>query len=151
MESKALSIGWKVMLVMGIYVIILGLLWAFGTAGMMAPGFTSATGQAWSDFVAGNPKAADYLIMTGRLSASFGLAIGILVVFVVRNGYRKAEKWSWHALLVVGIIAWGGVLVDQISTGSLMGIGMMTIGVILFLIGLLVPAKAILSGKAEGK
>lgn len=151
MESKALGIGWKVMLVMGIYVIILGLLWLFGTAGMMAPGFTSATGQAWSNFVAGHPKVADYLIMTGRLSAAFGLAIGILVVFVAWNGYRKAEKWSWYAFLVVGTIAWGGALADQISTGSPMGIVIMTIGVILFLIGLLVPAKAILSGKAEGE
>jgi len=148
MESRALGIGWKVMLVMGIYTIVLSLIWLLGTVAMMAPGFTSATGQAWSDFVAGTPKAADYLVMTGRLTATFGLAIGILVVFVVWNCYRKAQKWSWYASLIVGIMTWGGVLADQISTGSSMGIAMMTIGMILFLIGILVPAKAILRGKA---
>jgi len=151
MESRALGIGWKVMLAMGIYTIVLGLIWVFGTAAMMAPGFTSSTGQAWSDFVAGNPKAAGYLIMTGRLSASFGLAIGILIVFVVWNSYRKAQKWSWYASLIVGVIAWGSVLADQIAARSPMGIVFMMIGIILFLIGLVVPAKAILGGEAAKK
>lgn len=148
MQASSVKIAWKVMLAMGIYVVVLSLLWLFGTKAMVAPSFTSFTGQGWSDFVTGSPKSADFLLITSRLTAAMGLVTGILAILIAWKSYSKAEKWSWYAFLVGSIIAWGSCLTFQIIAESSLGIALTIVGIVLFAIGITLPAKAILAKKS---
>ena len=151
MESKALKTGSIVMVVMAVYGLILGLIWLFAAEALTTPVFDSFTGQTWSDFVTANAKAADLWIMNNRLTVAMALAVSILGIFLALTSYRKGEKWSWFAFLVPGIIVWGSNLAYYIALASLMNTIIMLIGLVLLVIGLVIPAKAILGSKAGKK
>ena len=151
MESKVLKTGSIVMLVMAVYGLILGLMWLFAAKALTTPVFASFTGQTWSDFVTANAKAADLQVMSSRLTAAMALSVSILAVFLALTSYRKGEKWSWFAFLVPGIIVWGSNVAYYIALASLMSTVLMLIGLVLLVIGLVIPAKAILGGKAGKK
>jgi len=151
MESKALKTGSIVMVVMAVYGLILGLMKLFATKALFTPVFASFIGQTWSDFVAANAKAADLQIMSIRLVAATVIAVSILGIFLALTSYRKGEKWSWFAFLVSGIIVWGSHVAYYTALASLMSMVLMLIGLVLLVIGLVIPAKAILGGKADKK
>jgi len=151
MESKVLKTGSIVMLVMAVYGLILGLMWLFAAEALTTPIFDSFTGQTWSDFVTANAKAADLWIMNNRLMVATTIAVSIVGIFLALTSYRKGEKWSWFAFLVSGIIVWGSNVAYYITLASLMTTVIMLIGLMLLVIGLAIPAKAILGGKADKK
>jgi len=53
--------------------------------------------------------------------------------------------------LVTGIIGWGGALTYHIAIGYLMSFVIVMVGTILFVIGIALPAKAILGKKDAGE
>ena len=81
------------------------------------------------------------------------LPISILIILITQKSYSKAQKWSWYALLIAGAVLWGSILVYRISIGyfsfdtPLRASSSMTpiVGLILLIIGLILPAKAILA------
>ena len=150
MESKALKTGSIVMVVMAVYGLIFGLIWLFAAEALSTPIFDSFTGQTWSDFVTANAKAADLWIMNNRLTVAMALAVSILGILLALTSYRKGEKWSWFAFLVSGIIVWGSHVTYYIALASSMHTILMLIGLVLLVIGLVIPAKAIL-GREAGK
>jgi len=151
MESKALKTGSIVMVVMAVYGLIFGLIWLFAAEALTTPVFDSFTGQTWSDFVTANAKAADLWVMNNRLTVAMALAVSILGIFLALTSYRKGEKWSWFAFLVSGIIVWGSHVAYYITLASSIDMVLMLIGLVLLVIGLAIPAKAILGGKANKK
>ena len=151
MESKALKTGSIVMVVMSVYGLILGLAWLFAAKALTTPVFDTFTGQTWSDFVTANAKAADLWTMNTRLTAAFALAVSILGIFVALTSYRKGEKWSWFAFLVPGIIVWGSNVAYYVALASVMNTVIALIGLVLLVIGLVIPAKAILGARADKK
>jgi hypothetical protein len=73
------------------------------------------------------------------------------MMFVTVRSYSKGERWSWYALLVTGCILWGSLIGYKVAIGYFqLTMSSMTfiIGAILFAVGLMVPAKAILSEKS---
>jgi len=151
MQASSVKVAWKVMLADGIYIAVIGLLLIFLTKTMFIPDFTLFTAQSWSDFLASNPKPAELSIMVVRLLGAMTLVAGLFVVLMAWKSYRKAEKWSWYTLLVTGIIGWGSSLTYYIAVGCLVGLVVVYIGIVLFVIGIALPAKAILGKKAAGK
>ncbi len=139
------------MVVMAVYGLILGLIEHLGAKALITPVFESFTGQTWSDFVTANAKAADLQIMTTRLTAATAMAVSILGIFLALTSYRKGEKWSWFAFLVPGIIVWGSNVAYATALASSTNMVLMLIGLALLVIGLVIPAKAILGGKADKK
>ena len=105
----------------------------------------------FTPFVTANAKAADLQIMSIRLVAATVIAVSILGIFLALTSYRKGEKWSWFAFLVSGIIVWGSHVAYYTALASLMSMVLMLIGLVLLVIGLVIPAKAILGGKADKK
>jgi len=85
-----------------------------------------------------------------RNQGLYALTTTISGFFVLFAGYRKAQKWAWYAFLVVGGIAWLWGLVFAIVTANVMDIFMMVTGMILFLVGLLLPIKEFF-GKAASE
>ena len=151
MQASSVKVAWKLMLALGIYIAVIGLLLIFLTKTMFIPDFTSFTAQSWSDFIASNPKPAELFMTVVRLLGAMAVVAGLFVALMAWKSYRKAEKWSWYTLLVTGIIGWGSSLTYYIAVGDLMGLVMVYVGIVLFVIGITLPAKAILGKKAAGK
>ena len=89
--------------------------------------------------------------MNNRLTVAMVLAVSILGIFLALTSYRKGEKWSWFAFLVSGIIVWGSHVAYYTALASSTNMVLMLIGLVLLVIGLVIPAKAILGGKADKK
>ena len=151
MQASSIKIAWKVILAHGIYIAVLGLVWIFSTKTIGVSQFTSSTGESWSDFLASNPKPAELLIMETKLLGAMVLVIGLFVVLVAWKSYSKAEKWSWCTFLVTGIIGWGSSLNYYMAVGCPTGLVMVYVGIVLFVIGIALPAKAILGKEDAGK
>jgi len=67
---------------------------------------------------------------------------GIAIIFVTLASYKKAQNWSWWCLLVIGIV-------PLLPCSILHGINVWTaIGWILFILAIVIPAKAILGKKS---
>lgn len=109
MESKALKIGWIIMLVLGIYRLV---------ASFILPAM-------------GEDVSASVLLGTS----------GVAIIGLTLGAYRKAEKWSWWTLLVVGVAP---VLSCTIIHGM---VPWTAVGWILSILALAIPAKAILGKK----
>ena len=79
----------------------------------------------------------------GDISADIELATtGAAIIGITLGSYRKAEKWSWWCLLVVGLVPF----LDWTILHELNPI--LLIGWILFILALAIPAKAILGKKS---
>lgn len=75
----------------------------------------------------------------GDTSAGINLATtGVAVIGITLGSYRKAEKWSWWCLLLVGLVPFLGYELNPV----------LLVGWILFILGLVIPAKAILGKKS---
>ena len=148
MLSKSLKIGWIVLYVMGLFKVYMGVMLVFATQSLLIPNFEAFTTKVWTDLSTDYPKAAEMFIMMARLLGAILLGSAILILFMVWNSYRKGHRWSWYALLFTNALGWGSALVYHIVIGYAMVTVMMIIGIILFVIGIAVPAKAILGGKA---
>jgi len=74
------------------------------------------------------------------------------MIFITHKSYSRGEKWSWFALLIAGIITWGSLIGYKVAIGYFQPTpSSMTfiIGAILFVIGLVLPAKAIFSTESN--
>jgi len=84
------------------------------------------------------------LIAMGQADISTGVYLattGIAIIFVTLAGYKKAQKWSWWCLLLIGMI-------PLLPCSILHGINAWTaVGWILFIFAIAIPAKAILGKK----
>lgn len=78
----------------------------------------------------------------------YALTTTIAGFFVLFAGFRKAQQWAWWSFLVVGGIAWLWGLVCSIVIVDTVNIIFMIIGMVIFLVGLLIPIKAFF-GKKE--
>lgn len=146
MKASSIDIGSKIMFFMGAYLFVLSLLWIFLTETMFISDVLVFTGQSWSDLLANSPKTAELYIITKKLIGFFLLLLSILVLFITNNSYKKGEKWAWYSLLITGILIWGGLLGYRFLIGYWASSGIITfvLGAVLFIVGIIVPAKAIL-------
>jgi hypothetical protein len=95
-----------------------------------------------------DPGAAETIIAYARHMGVFGLTTNIAMFFVLFLGFKKTQKWAWWAFLFVGGIAWIYGLVQQISEGDMMNLVGHLIGIVLWLIGILLPIKVFFPKKA---
>jgi hypothetical protein len=72
------------------------------------------------------------------------LIAALSICFISILPYRKGEKWAWYAMLVLGGTFMIGGQILFITTYSVLGILDITL-VILWIIGLALPAKEVLS------
>lgn len=148
MQTKSRKIGGLFMEIQAYYALVLALAWVFVTRIMFVSIYAGYTGQTLADAIASGSKSAGLWLITQRTIGFPLLAASVLMLFVARNSYKKGEKWSWFALLIAGIVTWGGLIGYKITSGyfdptpsSLTFV----IGAILFLVGIAAPAKTILS------
>jgi len=92
--------------------------------------------------------AAETILTYARHMGVFGLIANIAMFFVLFMGFKKAQKWAWWAFLFVGGIAWIFGLVEQILEGDMMNLIGHAIGIVLWLIGILLPIKVFFPKRA---
>jgi len=148
MQQSSVRIGWKVMFGLGVFMVVMGLLLIFIPKAMFAPDFTSFTGESWSDFLANNPKPAGLFIIMQTLTAHIVIMAGLFFAVVAWHSYSRAEKWSWYTLLATGIIGWASSVGYYIIIGELIGRIVSIVTAVIFVIGIVLPAKAILGKKS---
>jgi len=95
---------------------------------------------------------ADYLRAASnetRITGLYALTTVISCFFILFAGFRKAQKWAWWAFLVVGGIAWLWGVIDNIVIGNKLHIPLQAIGLVLFLVGILLPVKVFFAKEAK--
>jgi len=145
--QTSVKIASTIMMAMGIYALVVSLFWIFLTEVMFVSDFLAYTGQDLSDALAQGSKSAELWLVAKRLIGIELLPISLLMIFITQKSYRKGERWSWYALLIAGIITWGSLIGYKVAIGYFQPTpSSMTfiIGAILFIIGIAIPAKAIL-------
>jgi len=135
-------------------ILLLGLL--FGTAYTLViivspQTVANSTLEARADMTLANVQdqgAAETILTYGRHMGVFGLTTNIAMFFVLFMGFKKAQRWAWWAFLFAGGIAWIFGLVTQIAEGDMMNLIGHVIGIVLWLIGILLPIKVFFPKKA---
>ena len=151
MTKSSVKIGSSLMMAMAVFAFVISLLWITITEVMFVSDFLAYTGQSLSDALASGSKAAELWLVTKRLWGIELLATSILMIFITSKSYAKGNKWSWYALLVTGSIFWGGLIGYKVTIGYFqptMSSMTFIVGAILFTVGLILPAKAILGKKS---
>lgn len=151
MQASSVKIAWKLMLAIGIYILVIGLLSIFLTKTLFAPDFTAFTAESWSDFLASNPKPAELFMIMQRQVGAMTLIVGLFVALMACKSYSKAEKWAWYILLVTGVIGWGSAVAYYVVVGDPIGRIIAIAGAVAFVVAIALPAKAILGKKATEK
>ena len=138
--TKSLKIGWIIMLIFGMYrimesVLLVAIRTRFNE-------IMKIVDQAFNNTGVFPPIAIHHSVFSLILGYGFGLAAtGIAIIIITLASYRKAERWSWWCLLLMGIIS---LLANTIFLGP----NSVTFwGWILFIIAIAIPARTILSKK----
>jgi len=147
--------GGKVMLKVAVIILAVGTIYAgiYSLMGIIAPemmvqsAFEAITGKTLDSV-----QDADYLGALShevRLEGLYALTAVIFSFAILFAGFRKAQRWAWWAFLVGGGIAWLWGLIDAIVIGNKLHIPLQAIGVVLFLVGILLPVKVFFGKEAE--
>lgn len=149
MQKSKLEIGIFFMLFMGIYTLVISILWIFLTEIMFVSDFAYYTRQTYQQYLASDRLLAEMYIITKKFIGFMLFVIGSLILFIIKRSYSSGEKWAWFALLITGGITWGTFIGYKIMIGYI-GASMATfaVGAGLTVIGLLLPAKEMLGRKS---
>jgi len=116
---------------------------------MMGSAFQSMTGETLESIQ--NPAYLKALLGGQRNMGLFALTTVISGFFVLFAGFRKGEKWAWWAFLVVGGLAWLWGLINAIIIVDKVNLPMEIIGMVIFLVGLLIPVKVFFAKETQAE
>jgi len=141
LETRSLNIAWKLIAFTGYYLMLIGVIY------LLTPQVLSS---ARFDYL--TPEARTHELMVNRYGAFALISASVCIIAIASNSYKRGEKWAWWALLITGIIEWGGTLLLHLTSLSDILLGMQIIidliGIIPFVVGIVLPVKVIL-GKVE--
>ncbi len=145
MESKLLSISWKIILIPPCIVLIASLVFPiFAPTILVSSEFNTFVGQQWTDFIKSNAQVAKYLLLILREVGVMIFIISFISIVITLTAYRKGEKWSWYVLLIECLIGYGFVTILDLYLGDIPFALFTIIMLIISLIALTMGAKGIL-------
>jgi len=139
--KKSVQISSAILLIMMILVLIYAFITLFMPQVIVMRSFQGYTGQSWAEFAGSNPTVAGYILGLERMAGGLGFVISFGALFVLFTAYKKAEKWAWFYILVVGVLGWVNNLVANVIFKNPMTTTIIIIGLVLVTIGLLIPVK----------
>ena len=90
----------------------------------------------------------DALIVQTRHLGVMAVGAVIALFFVLFTGFRRGQKWAWWCFLISGLIIWGyGVFIQAIEA-DMLNLVLHLVGIVLMLIGLLLPIRTFFVKKA---
>jgi hypothetical protein len=101
--------------------------------------FQAITGMSYEDFLP--PEAVRVSVVHIRHMMVFDTTIKIAAFFILFAGFRKAEKWAWWAMLVVGGIdcIYGAVV--NVLNGNTLDSAVFLVAFIVLLVALFLPIR----------
>ena len=137
--KKSVKISFVILLIMLILALVYALIAVLKPEVIVARSFEGFTGKPWYyDPVVG---VGGYMITLERMAGGLGLALTLGALIVLFTAYRKVEKWAWYYMLVVGVIGWVNNLIANIASKNPTTTTIIIIGLVLIIIGLLIPVK----------
>jgi len=88
-----------------------------------------------------NPAVTKAIYDVVRHLGALGLAANIAALFILFNGFKKGLRWGWWGFFITAFIGWGYGLVRFIINGDTKNLIGQLIGIVLFLVGILLPIK----------
>lgn len=134
MSETALKLGSAFALANGIYLALLGVV--FLIYPRIYPSF--------SKWVAAHPVITQPLTLTYRWIGVLFITIAVAISAIAVTAYRQGQLWSWYTLLTMGLVGWFGSGIINSRFPSRISLLFVLIGIVLFLIAIIIPAKAIL-------
>jgi len=147
MAQRSVSIAWKVYLAYGIYLVVLGLLILVMPRAVLVGQFESFTGAAWAEFAEATAEVGNFIGLVFRHLGCVAVLVGVFKIFIALYPYRKAETWSWWTALTIGVIAYSFILPYSMIVGDIATLIFNVVAIILFLVAIVLPARAMLSKK----
>ena len=136
------------MFAMGVYALVMSVLWVFTTEVVFVSDFAGYTGQSYAEYLATAPRHAEMYIITKKLVGAMIAVSSALMILVTHYSYKKGERWSWYALLLAGALLWGTLIGYRVLIGYLApSIVTFVVGAALWIIGITLPAKKILASE----
>jgi len=143
--SKILNVASALLFILGIIDVLSGLEHLFLPTDtinslLVATGVNLTVSQI-QDF---SPSLLSFIYLKIQMYGGLSLSSGLWTWVIALIPYRKGQKWAWYSALVIGGISlfWGLVLT---YTGMPSVLPLMLVAVILWIAGLALPAKEILS------
>jgi hypothetical protein len=143
-----LKVAVIILVVMLVYATVYSLMDLIMPKVVMASVLMAASGKTVDD--AQTDGYLKPLAISQRIIGVFALAATISGFFILFAGFRKAQKWAWWALLVVGGVAWFGGLIISIAIRDNTNMIFLIIGVVLCIAGVFLPIKSFF-GQATGE
>jgi hypothetical protein len=138
------------MAVMGVFALVIGILWVLITEIMFVSDFLFFTGESYQEYLLASPVYAEFYIITKKLVGFMILAVSIPILFINQSGYKNGERWSWYALFITGGLLWGTLLGYRIFIGYIGGSSITFVaGIVLWLLALLIPIKSFFGKEAS--
>jgi tellurite resistance protein TehA-like permease len=81
-----------------------------------------------------------FIVQTRHLGVIV-ICLSIAMFFVLFAAFNKGVQWAWWAFLFGGGIAWLFGLIVQILEGDMLNVILHIIGIVILLVGLLLPIK----------
>ena len=116
---------------------------------LLKSAFEAATGKTLDSITEADAHYLKALVMSQRYMGVYGFCTTISGLFILFGAFAKAKKWGWWGFLVVGGIIWLWGLIYNAAIGSTMNLIMHIIGIVLLILGLIIPIKAFSGGAAE--
>ncbi len=147
--SSAIKKGSTVMFVMGVYILVMSVMWFLMTEVVFVSDFMGYTGQSYADYLSTATAYAEIYIITKKLVGLVLAVVGVLIIGVTRSGYSRGERWSWYLLFVAGAMLWGTLIGYRVYIGYVApSIISFVIPAVLWIIGIALPARDMLGSKS---
>ncbi len=147
MESRSVSIAWKIIMVPNLAVLLFGVLLVLIPDALLSEGFQLFVGQSWSALLLASPKTAEYISVFGRMFGSHMIAIAVLIIAITLKSFRRGESWSWHTFLIGNTLGWGSAIAFDLTMGEMSIVGIEIVMILLVYIALGISARDILGKK----
>ena len=108
--------------------------------------FQAITGKSYKEFLP--PEAVRVSVSHIRHMLVFDITTKVAAFFILFAGFRKAERWAWWAMLVVGVIACGYGAVINVLNGNTFDSVVFLVALVVILVALFLPVKKFLARTA---
>ena len=148
--KNSIKVGTIILLVMFIIGTVYGLYSIIYAESTAESNYSLYTEKSWPEIIDSNPKIAQLYREMIRLAGGLALALQIAGFFILIAAFRKGEKWAWFCILFIALIGWISVLTHDLFLRDINFIIVDCVGLALLILGLVIPAKAIL-GKQKAE
>jgi hypothetical protein len=140
-----LKVATIILLIMLLFGGVYSLMLIFAPKLILSSSFETTTGEKLEDI----SKTSYLKVMVNEMMhmGALGVAAVVPCIFILFTAFQKAEKWAWWAILITGVIAWGYGFVESTITGDMLNSLLHLIGLVIFLVGLLLPVKTFFAKK----